>query len=160
MLCLTIELPRPPRPPWTLDSLHTLLWFVSYRTLAPKFQHSLSAVTLGIYLCENRSTLLTREYATTFLMMVTPSTLVMLCVSNILRQENKKMHSLLWYIQYYLIMQIVPRVQSKEDQVRLVAPTQMALCLRPCLLPTLQGESCYAPSQPSMTRLHNEELVK
>ncbi len=54
----------------------------------------------------------------------------------------------------------VPRVQSKEDQVRLVAPTQMALCLRPCLLPTLKGESCYAPSEPSMTRLHNEELVK
>ena len=58
---------------------------------------------------------------------------------------------------YYVL---VPRVQSKEDQVRLVAPTQMALCLRPCLLPTLKGESCYAPSEPSMTRLHNEELVK
>jgi len=39
------------------------------------------------------------------------------------------------------------------------APTQLALCLRPCLLPTLKGESCYAPSQPSMTRLHNAELV-
>ncbi len=39
----------------------------------------------------------------------------------------------------------VPRVQREEDQVRLVAPTQMALCLRPCLLPTLKGESCYAP---------------
>ena len=36
---------------------------------------------------------------------------------------------------------IVPRVQREEDQVRLVAPTQMALCLRPCLLPTLKGES-------------------
>jgi hypothetical protein len=35
-------------------------------------------------------------------------------------------------------MPCVPRVQSKEDQVRLVAPTQMALCLRPCLLPTLK----------------------
>ena len=56
----------------------------------------------------------------------------------------------------------VPRVQREEDQVRLAfdpAPTQMALCLRPCLLPTLKGESCYAPSQPSMTRLHNAELV-
>jgi hypothetical protein len=59
-----------------------------------------------------------------------------------------------------ILIAVVPRVQSKEDQVRLVAPTQMALCLRPCLLPTLKGESCYAPSQPSMTRLHNEELVK
>ena len=58
--------------------------------------------------------------------------------------------------------QTVPRVQREEDQVRLAfgpAPTQMALCLRPCLLPTLKGESCYAPSQPSMTRLHNAELV-
>ena len=34
----------------------------------------------------------------------------------------------------------VPRVQSKEDQVRLVAPTQMALCLRPCLLRLLRRE--------------------
>jgi len=34
----------------TLDSFQTLLWFVSYRRLAPEFQHSLSAVTLGIYL--------------------------------------------------------------------------------------------------------------
>ncbi len=33
-----------------LDSLRTLLWFVLYRHLAPKFQHSLSAVTLDIYL--------------------------------------------------------------------------------------------------------------
>jgi hypothetical protein len=33
----------------TLDTLHTLSRFVSYRSLAPKFQHSLSAVTLGIF---------------------------------------------------------------------------------------------------------------
>ena len=58
--------------------------------------------------------------------------------------------------EYFLVFNsktdCVPRVQREEDQVRLVAPTQMALCLRPCLLPTLKGESCYAPSQPSMTR--------
>jgi hypothetical protein len=35
----------------TPDSLSTLSIFVSYRRLAPKFQHSLSAVTLGFYLC-------------------------------------------------------------------------------------------------------------
>ncbi len=35
---------------------------------------------------------------------------------------------------------LVPRVQRKEDQVRLVAPTQMALCLRPCLLRLLRRE--------------------
>ncbi len=32
-----------------LDSLRTLSWFVSYQRFAPKFQHSLSDVTLGIY---------------------------------------------------------------------------------------------------------------
>ncbi len=37
-------------------------------------------------------------------------------------------------------MLAVPRVQRKEDQVRLVAPTQMALCLRPCLLRLLRRE--------------------
>ncbi len=36
---------------WTLmDSLLALSWFKSKRRLAPKFQHSLSAFTLGIYL--------------------------------------------------------------------------------------------------------------
>ena len=37
----------------------------------------------------------------------------------------------------------VPRVQREEDQVRLAfgpAPTQMALCLRPCLLRLLRRE--------------------
>ena len=34
----------------TLDSLRTFSRFVSYRRLAPKFQHSLYAITLGIYL--------------------------------------------------------------------------------------------------------------
>ncbi len=34
----------------TLDSLLTLSWFISYWRLAPKFHHSLSAFTLGIYL--------------------------------------------------------------------------------------------------------------
>ncbi len=34
-----------------LDSLRTLSWLVSYRRLSPQFQFSLSAVTLGIYLC-------------------------------------------------------------------------------------------------------------
>jgi hypothetical protein len=34
----------------TLDSLYTLSEYVSYRLLTTKFQHSLSAVTLGIYL--------------------------------------------------------------------------------------------------------------
>jgi hypothetical protein len=33
----------------TLDTMRTLSCFVSNRRLAPKFQHSLSAVTLGIY---------------------------------------------------------------------------------------------------------------
>jgi hypothetical protein len=42
----------------------------------------------------------------------------------------------------YTLSMLVPRVQSKEDQVRLVAPTQMALCLRPCLLPTLNPLLC------------------
>ncbi len=36
----------------TLDSLRTLLWFVSYRRLALKFQHSLPAVSLGICICD------------------------------------------------------------------------------------------------------------
>ncbi len=35
----------------TLDSLRTLLWFEFYQRLEPKFQPSLSAVTLGICLC-------------------------------------------------------------------------------------------------------------
>jgi hypothetical protein len=37
-----------------LDSVRKLSLFVSYRRLAPKFQHSPSSVTLGIYryLCE------------------------------------------------------------------------------------------------------------
>jgi hypothetical protein len=48
VLCMT---------PQTLDSLRTL--FVSYQHLAPKCQHSLSAVTLGIYLCDLHHTLLT-----------------------------------------------------------------------------------------------------
>ncbi len=34
----------------TLVCLLTLSWFVSYQRLTPKFQHSLSDVTLGIYL--------------------------------------------------------------------------------------------------------------
>ncbi len=34
----------------TLDCLSKLLRLPSYRRLAPKFQHSLSAVTLGLYL--------------------------------------------------------------------------------------------------------------
>jgi hypothetical protein len=34
----------------TLDSLLAFSWFQSYRRLAPKFQHSLSSFTLGIYL--------------------------------------------------------------------------------------------------------------
>jgi hypothetical protein len=35
----------------TLDSLRTHSRFVSFQHIALKFQHSLSAVTLGIYLC-------------------------------------------------------------------------------------------------------------
>jgi hypothetical protein len=67
----------------TLDSLCTL--FLSYRRLAPKVQHSLSAVYLGIYLCENCSVLLARDYTTTFMMMGTLNTPLMLCVSNIFK---------------------------------------------------------------------------
>ncbi len=48
-LCLTGVLLWHPQKA-TLDSLRTLLWFVSYWLLAPKFQHSLSAVILVIYL--------------------------------------------------------------------------------------------------------------
>jgi len=39
---------------------------------------------------------------------------------------------------FILTLLVVPRVQREEDQVRLVAPTQMALCLRFALL---KGES-------------------
>jgi hypothetical protein len=38
----------------TLDSLRTLSLFVSCRHPSPKFQHSLSVVTLGIYICDHR----------------------------------------------------------------------------------------------------------
>jgi len=34
----------------TLDSMHTLSWFISYRRLSPQFQFSLSAAALGMYL--------------------------------------------------------------------------------------------------------------
>ncbi len=39
----------------TLDRLRTLPWFVSHRSLSPKFQFSLSAVTLGIYFCASHA---------------------------------------------------------------------------------------------------------
>jgi hypothetical protein len=45
----------------TLDSMRTPSWFVSYRRLSPQFQLSLSAVTLGIYLCDSHSTLIYRQ---------------------------------------------------------------------------------------------------
>jgi len=44
------------------------------------------------------------------------------------------------YDDEFLGKTFVPRAQRKEDQVRLVAPTQMALCLRPCLLRLLRRE--------------------
>jgi hypothetical protein len=53
----------------------------------------------------------------------------------------------------------VPRAQMKKTKVRpdySSAPTQLALCLR--FASMYKAESCYA-LQPSMTRLHNEELV-
>jgi len=34
-------------------------------------------------------------------------------------------------VKFFYLNTVVPRVQREEDQVRLVAPTQMALCLRP-----------------------------
>jgi hypothetical protein len=35
----------------TMDSLRTLLWFVSYRRLSPKFHSFLSAITPALHLC-------------------------------------------------------------------------------------------------------------
>jgi hypothetical protein len=54
---------------------------------------------------------------------------------------------------------IVPRARVKKTKARpdcSSAPTQLALCLR--FASMYKGESCYA-LQPSMTRLHNAELV-
>ncbi len=46
----TIDWSAPEGQKATLDSLRTLSRFLSCRPLAPKFQHSPSAVNLGIYL--------------------------------------------------------------------------------------------------------------
>ncbi len=51
-LCLTgVLLWSPPPPEGRPEQLRSLSWFISYRHLEHKCQHSLSAVTLGIYLC-------------------------------------------------------------------------------------------------------------
>ena len=71
---------------------------------------------------------------------------------NLKAKNSKKLNQCTICTKSFTKLEAVPRVQREEDQVRLVAPTQMALCLRPCLLPTLKGESCYTPSEPSMTR--------
>ncbi len=56
-LCLTGVLLWPPPQKANLDSLRTLSWIISYWRLALIFQHSLSAVTRGIYLGGSPSTI-------------------------------------------------------------------------------------------------------
>jgi hypothetical protein len=58
-LCLTRVHLWPPHPKAILNSMRTLMWFVSYRCLSHQFQFSLSAATLGIYLYGWQSSFLT-----------------------------------------------------------------------------------------------------